>query len=125
VRKSLDRVETLLHVDSGGDELTAAALLLVVLRRIESVKKALEARLERSTDRQIVDNVSALWKHRNTKGRRSKVTQNALDAVLVAATFGSDSESVTALSKRLGIRTKSSESSVTHGLDMTSKGTAI
>jgi hypothetical protein len=70
VRKSADRVETLLHVQPVGDELTAAAILLVVLRRIEGVKKALEARLEKSTDRQIVDNVSAFWKHHNTKGRR-------------------------------------------------------
>jgi hypothetical protein len=91
VRKSADRVETPLHVESDGHELSAAATLLVVLRRIQGVKKALEARLERSsTDPQIVDNVSAFWKHHNT---------NALDAVLVAATFGRDSESVTALSK--------------------------
>ena len=91
---------TLLHVVSDGDELTAAAILLVVLGRkgTQGIKKALEAELERSTDRQIVDNVSAFLKHHNTKGRRSKVTQNALDAVLVASTFGkSDSESVTVL----------------------------
>jgi hypothetical protein len=72
VRKSADKVVTLLHVESDGDELaTPAAILLVVLRRIEGTKKALEARFERSTDRQIVDNVSVFLKHHNTKRRRS------------------------------------------------------
>jgi hypothetical protein len=107
VRKSADRVETVLHVESDGYELIAAARLLVVLRIIGGIKKALEARLQRSTDRQIVGNVSVFLKHHNTKGRRSKVTLNALDVVRVAATFWSDSESVTAPSKRLGSRTKS------------------
>jgi hypothetical protein len=125
VRKSADRVETLLHVESDGDELTATRYSWSYSGELKVSRRHWRRDFERSTDRQIVDNVSAFWKHHNTKGRRSKVTQNALDAIVVAATFGSDSESVTALSNRLGIRTKSIESSVTHGHYMMSQGTTF
>jgi lipopolysaccharide biosynthesis regulator YciM len=127
VRYAADRVETLLHVLSDGDEVIAAAILLVALsyRRMAGVKKALEVQLEKSIDHEIVDNVSAFLRHHNTKGRRSKGTQNALDAVLVAATFGSASESVTVLSKRLDMRPKSIATYVGQGQDMRSKETAF
>jgi hypothetical protein len=106
LRKSADNIEKLLQVESGGDERTASTILSVALshRSMQGVGTLLQAQLERSTDRQIVDSISDFLTHHDAKGRRSKETQNALDAVLVAATFGSSTrvESVKALSERIG-----------------------
>jgi hypothetical protein len=120
-RNVADRVETLLHAVSGGDEVTVAAILLVALshRGIEGVKKAPEVKLERSTNHQIADSVPAFLRHNDAKSRWSKVAP--LDAGLGAATVGS----VTVLPKRLDIRPKSIASYVTQGWDMRSKDTTF
>jgi hypothetical protein len=109
-RKSADHVVKLLRVESGGDEETAATILLLALSRptMKGIRDLLQSKLERSTDCQIVDSISAFLSHHSTKGRRPKETQNAVDAVLVAATFGSVSESGKAL--RLGIQTHNRQS---------------
>jgi hypothetical protein len=70
---------------------------------MKSIRDLLQSKLERSTEIQIVDSMSAFLTHHSTKGRRPKEIQNAVDALLVAATFESISESGKAL--RLGINT--------------------
>jgi hypothetical protein len=120
MRKSADRIEKLLQVESGGDERTAATILSVALshRSMKGVGNLLQAQLERSTDRQIVDSISTFLTHHDAKGRRSKETQNAVDAVLVAATFGSSCDSANALAERLGKRTEVISSCIKRGQDV-------
>lgn len=127
MRQSADRLETYLYAVSDGNEQTGAEMILAALNRkgMEGVKKSLELQLEKSIDREIVDNMSAFLKHHSTKGRRPKVAQNAVEAVQVAATFGAASETVKTLSKRLDVRSTSIQSYAIQGKDMISKGTAF
>jgi phage tail protein X len=123
LRKSADRIEKLLHVEAGGDEQTAATILSVVLSRrsMKGVRDILQSRLGRSTDSQIVDSVAAFFSHHPASGRRPKETQNAVDAVLVAATFGFSRDSGNALSERLGKRTEAISSCIKWGQEMKSE----
>jgi hypothetical protein len=120
MRKSADKIEKLLQVEAGGDELAAATILIGALSRMKGVKDLLQLQLG-STDKKIVDSVSDFLTHHVAKGRRPKETQNAVDAVLVAATFGSSCDSANVLSERLSKRSETISRCIKWGQDMKAK----
>jgi hypothetical protein len=83
-------IEKLQQVESGEDEITTATLLFVALSRklMEGVRKSLEVQPDCSTECQIVDYMSSFLTLHQTSGRRLKGTQNTVDEILVAATYG-------------------------------------
>jgi hypothetical protein len=118
--KKVEYVEKLLHVESGGGEAAAAILLLALKSQsMKGVRDLLQSKLEMSTDSQIVDSIPPFLTHHSTKGRCPKETENGVDAVQVAATVGSISESGEAL--RLGINTPHISRHIAWGKEMESK----
>ena len=126
IRKSAERIEKLLYTESHGDVLAAATILSVALSRqsMDGIRTSLEAQhFNSSTDSQIVENISTFMTHHHASGRRSKETQNAVDAVLVAATFGPViGASATELAGRLSTRRHTLQNYVNWGKEMKSKG---
>jgi hypothetical protein len=69
-------------------------------------------------DTTIVDSTKAFLQHHSTNGTRIKVEQDAVDAVLIAATFGATDESVTKVAGRLNQRVQTVKSMAKNGREM-------
>jgi hypothetical protein len=76
----------------------ASAVLSKVLKRpgLENMRKLFLSELRKETDNEqsfkLVENIQAFIHHHPTKGSRPQAVQDAIDAILVAATFGPENK---------------------------------
>ena len=94
VDRNVDKLEPVLAAMANCDTDMASAVLFKVLKRsgLEQMRKQFLSDMWKETDNEqsskLVDNIRAFVRHHPTKGSRPQEVQDAVDAILVAATFG-------------------------------------
>jgi hypothetical protein len=92
-RIASDTMEDALRIDPRNETARGAAILSALLQRqsMYVVSNQLINNVHPTTDAQITTSIRNFFAHHGTKGTRKKCAeQDAMDAVLVACSFGSD-----------------------------------
>jgi hypothetical protein len=132
VDRNVRTLEAMLAAMASCDTSMASAVLFEVLNRpgLEQVRKLFLSEMRKETDNEqsskLVDNIKAFICHHPTRASRPQEVQDAVDAILVAATFGPEKYvSLFQIADSFGVSRQIVDKCKERGVDMRATGAAF